>query len=173
MKKLSLCILSLSLIAAPSLFAEASVQLDGVHLCCKACVRGVQKAVATVEGATATGDQDAGTVVVTAADKKSLRKAVNAMARGGFYGTPQDASIKMRDISGAKGKKMKSLTITGVHLCCNGCVYAVEDALETVDGVTGNTLEKKVESFQVTGNFNDKEVFAALNKAGFAGKAGK
>lgn len=81
--------------------------------------------------------------------------------------------MKIKDISGAKNKQVKKVTIEGVHLCCNGCVYAVEDALDTVEGVTGNTLEKRVESFEVTGDFNEKELFAALNKAGFAGKASR
>ncbi len=173
MKKLAILLSILGLMASASLFAEATVKLEGVHLCCKACVRGVEKAVSAVEGVTVVADKDAGTAVVSAPDNKALRKGVNAMVRGGFYGVPKDSSIKLRDISGAKGEKVKSLTITGVHLCCNGCVNAVEDALDTVEGVTGNTLEKKVDSFKVTGNFNDKAVFTALNKAGFAGKAGK
>ena len=167
-------ILSLfGLLASPSLLAESSVKLDGVHLCCKACVRGVDNALAKVDGATASCDQDAGTVVITAPDKKALRKGVNAMVRGGYYGTSNDASIKVKDFSGAKNKNVKSLTVTGLHLCCNGCVDSLEDALATVEGVSGNTAERKVESFKVMGDFNAKELFAALNNAGFAGKVGK
>lgn len=173
MKKLPILIALIGLIVAPSLFAEASVKLEGVHLCCKACVRGVEKALSTVEGTSSVSDREAGTVVVSAPDKKTLRKGLNAMAKGGFYGVSNDQSVKVRDISGAKNKKVKKVTIKGVHLCCNGCVYAVEDALDTVEGVTGNTLEKRVESFQVTGDFNEKELFAALNKAGFAGQVSR
>lgn len=160
------------LFSIPSAFihAESSVKLENVHLCCKACVRGVESAVAGVEGASAKADQETGVVVITAADKKTVRQGVNAMMRGGFYGTSTDASIKVRDISGAEDGTVKSATITGVHLCCGGCVDAVADALATVKGVSGNTAEKKQPAFDVTGEFNPKEVIAALNKAGFTGR---
>jgi len=42
-----------------------------------------------------------------------------------------------------------------------------------VKGVSAHTAEKGSESFTVTGDFNAKELFGALPKAGFAGKAGK
>ena len=41
-----------------------------------------------------------------------------------------------------------------------------------VSGVTGDTAAKGAESFTVTGDFNDADVFAALQKAGLTGKAG-
>jgi copper chaperone CopZ len=173
MKKLVIIISFLCLTSASSLFAEATVTLEGVHLCCKACVRGVEKAVTSVEGATVVADKDAGTAVLSAPDQKILRQGINAMLRGGFYGTPKDSKLKVRDRSGSEDRTVKTLTVTGVHLCCNGCINAVEDALATVDGVKDNTMERKVDSFQITGEFNEKAVFAALNKAGFAGKVGK
>jgi hypothetical protein len=39
--------------------------------------------------------------------------------------------------------------------------------------VKGNTAAKGAESFEVTGDFKGKDVFAALNNAGLSGKAGK
>jgi len=68
---------------------------------------------------------------------------------------------------------VESLKVNGVHLCCNKCVTTVNDALSKVTGVKGNTAAKGAESFEVTGNFNAKDVFAALNKAGLSGTAGK
>ena len=75
--------------------------------------------------------------------------------------------------SGAKNGKVQSLKVTGVHLCCNKCVTSVTDALSKVPGVKGNTAAKGAESFEVTGDFNAKDAFAELNKAGLSGKAGK
>ena len=46
---------------------------------------------------------------------------------------------------------------------------AVSEALGTVPGVTGNTAAKGAKTFQVTGDFNDKVVFDALQKAGLTG----
>jgi hypothetical protein len=39
--------------------------------------------------------------------------------------------------------------------------------------VTGNTAAKGAKSFTVTGDFNDKQVFDALQKAGLTGKVGQ
>jgi len=50
------------------------------------------------------------------------------------------------------------------------CVKAVKEALDTVPGVTGNTAAKDAKTFEVTGDFNDTDVFAALQKAGLTGK---
>ena len=52
-------------------------------------------------------------------------------------------------------------------------VTSVNDALSKVAGVKGNTAARNAESFEVTGDFSAKEVFAALNKAGLSGKVGK
>jgi len=173
MKKLILITFSLSLYAAHSLLAAETVTLEGVHLCCKACERGVAEAIADINGVNCSTDQELEEVIITAPNKRILKKSVAAILDAGYYGTPSDESIKAVDRSGAKNKMVNSLTVTGVHLCCGQCVSNVEDALDTVDGVTSSTVEKKVDSFQVTGNFNAKELFAALRKAGVSGKVGR
>ena len=122
-------------------------------------------------GVTVAVDKDAGTVSLTGADKATVQKGANALVAAGFFGKSSDASIKVAANSGAKGKKVQSLKVSGVHLCCPKCADAVTEALKPVAGVTGNTAAKGVKSFEVTGDFNDKEVFSALEKAGLAGKA--
>ncbi len=42
-----------------------------------------------------------------------------------------------------------------------------------MSGVTATTAAKGAHEFEVTGDFNAKDVFAALEKAGFSGTAGK
>jgi copper chaperone CopZ len=153
--------------------AETSVKLSNVHLCCKSCVTGVEKAVAKAKGVTATCDKDGGTVTLSGADKAAVQGAVDALVEAGYYGKSDDSSIAPKDTTGAKDGKVASLTVTNVHLCCDKCVKAVAKALGSVKGVTGNTAEKKATSFQVTGDFNPKEVFAALQSEGLTGKAGK
>jgi hypothetical protein len=49
----------------------------------------------------------------------------------------------------------------------------VDEALKSVSGVKSHTAVKGAKSFDVSGDFNDKEVFSALQKAGLAGKAAK
>ena len=150
--------------------AESTVKLSGVHLCCKSCVKGVDKAVGTVSGATAASDADAGTVSITAADAATAQKAVNALTAAGYFGKSEDAGIKIDASTGAKDAKVSSLTVSGVHLCCPKCVKAVNAALADVSGVTSNTAEKNATSFEIKGDFKPTDVFAALQKAGLTGK---
>ncbi len=148
----------------------ADVTLSDVHICCGSCVKGVNAAVATVTGLTAKVDQDEGTVVLTADDTATLQKGVDALTTAGFFGKSSDPAIKVNADTGAKNQKMQTLTISGLHLCCGKCVKAVNQILSGVPGVTGNTAAKGVKSFDVTGDFNDKDVFDALQKAGLTGQ---
>jgi periplasmic mercuric ion binding protein len=153
--------------------ADVSVKLTDVHLCCQSCVKGVQKAVGTVPGATAAADMDEGTVTLTGPDTATVQKAVDALTTAGYFGKSSDPSIKVNADTGAKDQKVQSLQVEGVHLCCGKCVKSVNEALGSVAGVTTNTAAKGAKSFTVTGNFNDKEVFDALQKAGLTGKVGQ
>jgi copper chaperone CopZ len=149
--------------------ADVTVKLTDVHLCCQSCVKGVSAALTDVKGVTATADQDENTVTLVAADKATVQKAVDALVKAGFYGKTTDADIKIVNETGAKNQKVQSLTVEGVHLCCGKCVKAVNTLLGSVNGVKANTAAKGVKSFTVTGDFNDKDVFDALEKAGLAG----
>lgn len=153
--------------------AEKTVELTHVHLCCPGCVKGVKKAVDEVPGVTASANQDQGTVTLTGADTASVQKAVDALVAVGYYGKSSDSAIKMHAHTGAKNENVKSMEVENVHLCCGKCVKAVNAALGEVKGVTGNTAAKGAKSFTVTGDFNDKEVFAALHKNGLTGVEAK
>ena len=148
-----------------------TVKLSDVHICCDSCVKGVQKAVADVKGISAVVSKEDETVSLTGADKATVQKAVDALVAAGFFGKSSEADIKVATVTGAKGHKVESLKIKDVHLCCGKCVKAVNAALETVPGVKANTATKGAKSFEVTGDFNDQEVFDALQKAGLTGKA--
>jgi copper chaperone CopZ len=150
---------------------DVTAKITNVHLCCGKCVAGAKKIVGTVDGAKADISQADGTITITAADKATTQKVADALIAGGFFGMSSD--VKMDDSTGAKGAKVQTLTVTGVHLCCGKCVKAVDTAVKAVPGVTGETAAQGAESFTVTGDFNDKDVFDALQKAGLTGKVGK
>ena len=152
--------------------AETTVKLSNVHLCCNGCVTGAEKAVAKAHGVTAAVDKDAGTVTLTAADKAAVQSGVDALVAAGYFGKSDSADISVKDTSGAKDGKVASLTVNDVHLCCDKCANAAKKALAKVKGVTGDTAAKKVTSFEVKGDFSPKDVFGALQAAGFTGKAG-
>lgn len=147
-----------------------TVKLSDVHLCCKSCVKGVQRSVAKVKGVTSEIDKGAGTVTLTGSEA-DLKKALAAISRGGFSGQ-SDGKLKVPTAK-VKAGKVKSLKIQGVHLCCGGCTKGVKKALATVDGVSGNTARNKAKAFEVTGHFEPQAVLDALAKAGFNGRVAK
>ena len=151
---------------------EVSGKISGVHLCCKSCVTGVEKAVGEVQGATATVDKDAGTVVLSGPNPATMQKAADALVAAGYFGKSSDGKINLGDKTGAQGKKVSSLQVSGVHLCCSKCVKALDEAIKTVPGAKSHTAEKGAKTFEVTGDFNDKELFEALHNAGLSGKVG-
>jgi copper chaperone CopZ len=166
-------LLSACALALPVQAADMTAKISHVHLCCKSCVTGVEKAVGTVDGVTASVDKDAGTVTLTGSNAQTVQKAADALIAAGYYGISSEPKIKINNHSGAEGKKVQSLQVNGVHLCCGKCVTAVDEAVKSVSGVKSHTAVKNAKSFEVTGDFNDKEVFTALQKAGLAGKTSK
>jgi len=149
--------------------ADTTVTITDVHICCQSCVKGVAKAVADVKGLTAKADQDARTVTLTGPDAATIQKGADALVAAGFFGKSSDLAIKINAETGAKNQKVQSIKVEGLHLCCGSCVDSVNEALGTVPGVTGNTAAKGAQSFEITGNFNDKDVFDAFQKAGLTG----
>jgi copper chaperone CopZ len=164
---LSLAFLSLVSLAS----AETTVTLSGVHNCCKGCANGITKAAADIKDVTVTPEGK--TVTIVAKSKSSAKKAVEAIAAAGYFGTSDaDAESDSKSASSAPakpGKKLTSATVTGAHLCCNKCVTAVTDAVKAVPGVTGSNIVAKEKTFTVQGDFTEAELIAALNKAGFTG----
>jgi copper chaperone CopZ len=150
--------------------ADVSVTITDVHICCQSCVKGVAKATADIPGLTAKADEDEGTVTLTGPDTAAVQKGADALVAAGFFGKCSDPTIKLNADTGAKNQTVQTIKIEGVHLCCGKCVKAVNEALAAVPGVTGNTAAKGAKTFEVTGNFNDKDVFDALQKAGFTGQ---
>jgi copper chaperone CopZ len=153
--------------------ADVNAKITDVHLCCKGCVTGVEKAINEVPGAKASVDQEAGTVTLAGPDVATVQKAADALVAAGYFGKSSDKNVRIHASTGAKGEKVQTLKVEGVHLCCGKCVKAVDRAVKTVPGVKEQTATKGATSFDVTGDFNDKDVMAALQKEGLTGKVGK
>lgn len=147
--------------------AESTVTLSDMHLCCGACVRGVEKAVQSVEGVTVRVDRKASEAVISAASDESAQLALNAIAKAGFHGSSNHKSIKIKDDSQVKAGQVSRLALTGVHNCCGGCNVAIKKALKSVEGVKDDTAKPKSNQLIVEGAFDGLAVVKALNKAGF------
>jgi copper chaperone CopZ len=169
MKKL-FTTMSLVAVLALSASADSTVTISDVHLCCHSCINGVAKATAGIDGLKAKASQEDDTITLTAPDTATLQKGADAITAAGYFGKSSDPSIKINGETGAKDQMVQTITIENLHLCCGKCVKAVNEILATVPGVTTNTAAKGVKSFTVTGNFNDKAVFDALQKGGLTGQ---
>jgi periplasmic mercuric ion binding protein len=153
--------------------AETTVEVKDVHLCCPGCVKGVGKALKSVDGVKAVCNQDAETVTITAADDAAAQKAIEALAAAGFHGSLETKAVHFPRDSGVSEGKVSSLTLTGVHNCCRSCNNAIKDAVKKVKGVTGDTAKAKSDTFEVTGEFEASDLVRALHKAGFHVKVKK
>lgn len=153
--------------------ADVTVTLKGTHLCCGQCVAAVGTILKGVDGVTGKCDQKGGTVAITAKDDATAQKAIDALAAGGFHGTTDSKTVTLKDDSGVKAGKVKTLTLEGIHNCCGACNRAITAALGKVEGVKGNTAKVKAESFDVTGDFDAAEVVKALFAAGYHCKVKK
>jgi copper chaperone CopZ len=172
MKSMMLSLVAVLALASVARAADVTVKITDIHLCCDKCVAAVKKTVSSVDGAMAMPDKEARTVEITAPDAATAQKAVDALVKAGFFGECSDPSIKISAVTEAKGDKVQTLTVEGVHLCCAKCVKAVHETLAAVPGVTGDTAAKGAKSFTVTGDFKDSDIFAALQKAGLTGTVG-
>jgi copper chaperone CopZ len=159
-----------ALFATATARAETKVELKGVHICCGQCVRAVAGIVKSVDGASAKCDQKAKTVTITAADDETARKAIAALAKGGFHGTTDNKDLAMKAEEGVPSGKVKSVTVSGIHNCCPACCRDIKAVLKKVDGVTKDTARPRAASFEVSGDFDAAELVKALNEAGFHAK---
>ena len=155
--------------AAPSAAADAKVELKSVHMCCPGCAEEVEAILTKVEGVSGVAvDQETTTARFTAADATAAQRALDALAAGGFHGDAGGAKgFAFKDDSGVKAGKVKSLTVSGFHNSCPGCVKSFRAAIKDVPGVSGASVKSRVTTCEVTGDFDAAELVKALNKAGF------
>ena len=66
--------------------------------------------------------------------------------------------------------RVNVLRVSGIHNCCGTCCDAIKGAIATVDGVTGDTAEPRVTTFEVTGDYRATELVEELNAAGFSAR---
>ncbi|MCB1237666.1 MAG: hypothetical protein KDM91_21555 [Verrucomicrobiae bacterium] len=159
----------------PAATAEAGgpmeIELHKMHLCCSSCENGVKSAARSVEGVSVDVDKKESFATIKAPNKAAAQAAIDAIAAAGYWGESDshEADFKAK---GAGGPNVKSMTVSNVHLCCKGCVEAVDKALQKVEGFEEHTAKNKAESFEVKGDFSPAEVVRYLRQAGFNGTFG-
>ena len=158
--------LALAILLIPGILAAETITLSGVHLCCKGCVRGAEKAGSST-GATAKADHESKTVTITASDAAAAQKAVDAFAKGGYFGKSSNPAIAIKE--DAPDKKVSSCTVSGVHLCCKKCAKAIDKVIENVKGAESHTAVSQNDTFKVKGDFSLKDLQKALHAEGLSG----
>lgn len=149
---------------------ETEVELRGVHLCCQGCVNAANAALRSVEGVGSRCDMENRTVTLWAGDDAAVRKALDALAAAGFYGRSTNENLAMRPVGDVPEGKVRRVTVSGIHNCCGPCCRAIQGAVATVDGVTGDTAEPGATTFEVTGDFHATDLVEELNAAGFSAR---
>lgn len=167
----TLAILACSIFTA-SLQAETKVTISKTHLCCAQCLTGVEAALKDVAGVKHKCSQEAKTIELTADSDEAAQKAVDALAKAGFYGATDSDKIKYKLVDAPQGD-VERLEVVGVHNCCGACTQAIKKALGTVDGITANTVKAKSDSFVLEGKFSAQKAIQALLDAGFCAQAKK
>lgn len=158
----------LSIVLFAGTLSAGEVVVKGVHLCCGACVKGVNKVLPDAEV-----DRNAETVTITAADKAAAEKAIAALTGAGFGGTAtfDGKPLPLPPAGVEEGATSDKVVFTGVHLCCGGCVKAAEKALADVGDVS---VDRKAKTVTVTGEkISHEKAYAALVGSGFYGKIAK
>lgn len=155
-----------SLVTGGAVFAETTVKLTDMHICCGGCAKGIQKAVEGLTAVKVTVDQDAEEATIVAADAAGAQKAVDAIAAAGFHATVTGTGVSMKSAEAPAGK-VQRLTVSNAHNCCGACTKAIQAVLKTVDGVQADTCKPRETEFVVEGNFDAKAVVTALEKVGF------
>jgi copper chaperone CopZ len=158
--------------ASASLQAETKVTISKTHLCCPMCVTAVAATLKDVEGVKGACDQKAKTITITAESDEAAQKAIDALAKAGFYGATDNEKIKYK-LADAPAGEVERLEIVGVHNCCGACTTAIKKALDGVDGIKANTVKAKSESFVIEGKFSAEKAIQALLDAGFCAQAKK
>ncbi len=156
-----------SLSALPVASAD-EVKVEGVHLCCGACVKGVNKALTGVEGVSDVKvERDEELVTFQAKDEAAVKAGLTALAKGGFYGK---TSHPGPDFTIDPSLKKNTIEITGMHLCCPGCTNSAKAALKEVKGVQGIAPESKQGKITITGSdISLADTLKALHTYGFHG----
>jgi mercuric ion binding protein len=154
----------------PSDQTETRIQLQGVHLCCRGCTDAIAIALKGMPGVAFQCDMEHGIVTLTAKDNAVAQQALDAIADAGLHGETGDAHLAIKPEPSIPSGKIQRLKVSGIHNCCQLCTEAIQGAIKSVPGITGDTARPGKTSFEVIGNFAADELLRALNAAGFHAK---
>jgi len=138
--------------------------LADAHLCCGGCREAVITAAAGIEGVTVTTEGK--NVMIASPDGAKALEAVKAINGAGYFGVPSIEAFA--DKATYATAKTKTLTLSGIHLCCGKCVTMATEAIKSAEGVTEVIgVVKNASQVTVNGDFSPAALASALHAAGF------
>lgn len=156
------------LLTSTNVTAETKIEVKQLHMCCGGCAEEVENILKKVDGLSELlVSQKNRTAAFKASDTAIAQKAIDALAKGGFHGEVNLKEVSFKADSGVKKEMVTSLTLTGFHNSCPGCVKSFRVALKKVTGVMSDDCKANVTTCTVKGNFDAAELVDALNKEGF------
>jgi copper chaperone CopZ len=154
------------------------VTITGVHLCCKACVKGAEAALSGVKGVSDVKiDQETKTITCKTklGDGLDAVMALFAVGLYGQYDIDNEGKGTFNHISFTtipqphQRGKADEITVEGVHICCKACQKTIEGLYPEAK----ITFLSKTE-FKLAGKDMDrKKVIEKLQKAGLNGSVAK
>ncbi len=151
--------------------AASTVEVKGPHVCCKQCVRVVGDILAKVDGVSnVKAEAKTKMVTFTAANDQAAKAGVQALIKGGFFGsaTQGGKAIAVEAPAAAKGGKTDVVIVKDVHVCCGACQNAINKLFQ--DAKVSYTGKGPQRTVRIQGtNLDAGEVLEALHKGGFNG----
>jgi len=151
------------------------VEVKGPHICCKQCVNVVGSILGKVEGvANVTADTKTKTVTFTATNDQAAKAGVQALIKGGFFGTATQGgkAISVEAPAAVKAEKADVVTVKEVHVCCGACQKAINKLFKDAKVSYSGKSPQRTVRIEGTG-LDTGEVLEALHKAGFNGSLEK
>jgi len=153
---------------------EVTVTLTGVHMCCSDCEKAAEgilgyKKVYIDPETEIDVSRSKGIIELTAPSGEAMVKVLQAVISSGFYGESDHPVLKIPEPKNP-GITTPIMTVRDMHLCCSGCIEALDAAMETVEGFTEHTAEPGTGRFLVKGeNLDPYKVMLALRAQGLGG----
>lgn len=154
--------------------AAETVEVKGPHICCKACVKAVDKMLSAVQGVSdIKADIKSKTVTFTAKDEKAAKAGVKALVDGGLFGKVTCDTKEMKvEVPAPTGAKADVVVVKDVHVCCGQCQNGVKAAFKDAKVTFEGSGAQRTVRIEATG-LEPAAVLEALHKAGFNGNVQK
>ena len=95
---------------------------------------------------------------------RRLRRRSTPWPRRASTATPAPRRWRSRTTAAPPQAKPRAVTVSGIHNCCNSCNRGIDAAVKKVAGVEANTVKAKVETFDVTGDFDVVELVKSAQR---------